>query len=99
MARFFSHGHARRRSIPVITSMRWSPAGLVSTLRSNLRLNRLMLIAAHHANARNSREGGSGVALTNDLLARLNHFAPEGAKRERYWPRNPQSMSSELHLA
>ena len=34
-----------------------------------------------------------------DLLARLNDFAPEGAKRERYWPRNPQNMSSRLTLA
>ena len=51
---------------------------------------RLSSLAAH---------GSHWEGKPNDLLARLNDFAPEGAKRERYWPRNPQSMSSELPRA
>jgi hypothetical protein len=34
-----------------------------------------------------------------ELLTHLGNFAPEGAKRERDWPRNPQTMSSRLRLA
>ncbi len=33
------------------------------------------------------------------LLGHLNMHAPEGAQRERYWPRNPSTMSSRLRLA
>jgi len=34
-----------------------------------------------------------------ELLSHLGNFAPEGAKRERDWPRNPQTMSGRLRLA
>ena len=50
----------------------------------------LAFLAAH---------GSHWVGKPKDLLACLNDFAPEGAKRERYWPRNPQAMSSRLTLA
>jgi hypothetical protein len=50
----------------------------------------LSFLAAH---------GAHWIGKPKDLLAHLNDFAPEGAKRERYWPRNPQNMSSRLTLA
>jgi hypothetical protein len=44
--------------------MRNRRAGFLSTLRSNGWCNRSMLLAAHHAHARTSRERAVGVALT-----------------------------------
>lgn len=34
-----------------------------------------------------------------ELLSKINDFAPEGAKREKDWPRNPQTLSGRLRLA
>lgn len=44
-------------------------------------------------------QGNAWQGRPEDLLTHLNNFAPEGAKREKGWPRNPQAMSGCLQLA
>lgn len=50
----------------------------------------LAFLAAH-----NNKWRGSG----GELLSNINNFAQEGAKRDRDWPRNAQSLSGRLRLA
>jgi hypothetical protein len=44
-------------------------------------------------------QGNNWGGKPEELLVHLNKFALEGAKREKSWPRNPQTMSGCLRLA
>ena len=44
-------------------------------------------------------EGGAWTGKGWQLLSLLNAYAPEGAVREKSWPRDPTRLSSRLNLA
>lgn len=44
-------------------------------------------------------QGDNWGGKPEELLIHLNNFALKGAKREKSWPRNPQTMSGCLRLA
>jgi hypothetical protein len=44
-------------------------------------------------------EGGAWTGKGWQLLSRLITYAPEGAVREKSWPRDPTRLSSRLNLA